>query len=149
MAVGLQHGVNHLTVHRGDVPPGGVRVAFDAGGGLVDLIQGAAFAFPGVRQAVDDDHVITGLLGLVDGFDVVDRAEAPCIVRAQLKNVKIDLVGVETQGTTLGVDGCDLASGPANARARYRAAQGFPCTSWPVKGNTGLELVLGGFYEWH
>jgi hypothetical protein len=88
----------------GDVAPGEVAVLGAApGGGVVHLLEGAVLAHPGVGEAVDDDHLVAGRLGLVDGLHVPLGVEA-----GEVADVELELVGVEAGRAVLGVDHGDL-----------------------------------------
>ena len=92
----------------------GSEAVHAAVGHLALSIEQAAFACPGVRDAVEDEHVVTGRLCLMNGFDVLVDLEWGLDV----ENIEVDAICIEDAGVVLSVDesnlcpetACDLES---------------------------------------
>ena len=104
MARALEHSVNECVVLRRYVAPRGEVVAAPLA--LVYHLKDAARARPCVGKTVDDNHVISHALRLVDSRDILLRRK----LRRKLTHVVIAHIRVKLSATVLTVYEGDFAA---------------------------------------
>ena len=130
MTRAVQHRFDELIIFRRDFSPGRPAVAFIFGVcRLILLLQKAAFAVPGVRQAVDNDELKPFLLGRMNRFDVFLWR----IRRMQRQHAVCAEIGIQIGAAVFRIDDGDLfyrhdAAGNEQGRIGFagprRAGQG-------------------------
>src|SRR5690606_38376718 len=134
--VGPHDSVHHLVVRRGNLTPRGERVPRARPSRRpVHLFQRTVFPAPCVAEAVDDEHVVSGLFRGPDRRRVGLRRE-----RLQVQHVEIELVGVQRAAVILRVNDGDASARAGQALRNLQSRVGLAATARPDDANASLAL---------
>src|SRR5690606_2527111 len=102
----------------------------------VHLLQSALLTAPGVAQAIDDEHVVSGLFRGPDRRRVGLRRE-----RLQAQHVEIKLVGVQRAAVILRVNDRDASVRTGQALRNLKGRERLATTARPDDANASLALL--------
>ena len=139
MQLRTDHCLDECVVLRSELPPGGEAV-HSAVGHLALSVEDAALPSPGVGNAVENEHVVAGSFGLVEGRDVLVDFEW----RFDVEDVEVDAIGIEDAGVILGVDQCNP---PAEAGGKFQRCERLAGSGCAANADAGFLGDALGFLE--
>lgn len=146
MGSGLQQLVHQLLVPRLRLLPAMEAGTLGAVLNCLCLLKNAAGAFPLVRNAIDHDCGIAGLLERLDSLDIPTRGKG----WIQIDHIETaGNVGVEPGALVLGIDEADLAFWSDKATGIEEGAIGLAGAGGAGDRREGISFLANGAFDLH